>query len=338
MTRPLPPVEKVAGGVWSVPVVVPDNPIGWTQVYVLETDAGPHLVDTGWNAEPAWDMLLAGLLECGTSVEEVQGVVITHHHPDHLGLAGRVRDASGCWVGMHVADTALVESHRAYLLDDPEVLHAETRRILEQADATACEVDQLVGAARDLKLPLPPLPDRDLHGGETHLLPGRALRTIHTPGHSPGHLCLHLEDEDLLLTGDHLLSTISSHVGVYGFEDAAADPLRDYLDSLHLLEDMTPVEVLPAHRGRFTGVRARVEELVAHHDDRLAELRAAVASGPLTPWQLCRAMTWNRPWDEIPVLMRRAALAEVVAHVRLLEHDGSVVLEPGDPVLVRRRR
>ena len=333
----MPPVEKVASGVWSIPVPVPDNPIGWTQVYVLETKAGPHLVDTGWNAEVAWDALGAGLLEAGTSMAEVQGVVITHHHPDHLGLAGRVREASGCWVGMHVADTELVRRHRTYLMDDPEVLHAETRKILEQADATACEVTQLVDAARSFALPLPPLPDRDLHGGETDLLPGRALRVIHTPGHSPGHLCLYLEDENLLLTGDHLLSTISSHVGVYGFEDADADPLRDYLDSLRLLENLTPVQVLPGHRGRFTGVADRVGELVQHHQDRLAELTEAVADGPLTPWQLCRRMTWNRSWDEIPVLMRRAALAEVIAHVRLLEQEGRVVLEPGHPVLVRRR-
>lgn len=338
--RPLPPVEKVTGGVWSVPVVVPDNPIGWTQVYVLESSAGPFLVDTGWNAEPAWDGLLAGLVECGTSVEEVQGVLITHHHPDHLGLAGRVREASGCWVGMHAADTALVERHRELLLDDPEVMHAETERLLMEADATRCEIDEIVGAARSLAMPLPPLPDRDV-GTSALRLGDRVVQAIHTPGHSPGHLCLYLEDVDLLLTGDHLLSTISSHVGLYGFEDASADPLGDYLASLRLLQDREPAEILPAHRGRFHGVRERVSVLIEHHDERLAELTAALADGPLTPWQLCHEMTWNRPWAEIPVLMRRAAVAEVLAHVRRLELEGLVAVDPapagspGAPTLVR---
>lgn len=333
--RSLPPVERVAGGVWSLPVVVPDNPIGWTQVYLLESSAGPYLVDTGWNAEPAWDGLLAGLVEAGTTVGAVQGVVITHHHPDHLGLAGRVQEASGCWVGMHDADTALVVRHREYLLDDPDVLHDETRDLLEAADASTCEVDEIVGAARSLKMPLPPMPDRAIVDGQRDLLPDRQLRALHTPGHSPGHLCFYLEDEDLLLTGDHLLSTISSHVGLYGFEAPGSDPLLDYLTSLRKLQGREPAEILPAHRGRFHGVDDRVEELVAHHEERLAELKEALAQGPLTPWQLCHRMTWNREWDQIPVLMRRAALAEVFAHVRYLEQAGMVVVEPGSPTEVR---
>lgn len=335
--RPLPPVEKVASGVWTIPTPVPDNPIGWTQVYVLETDAGPYLVDTGWNADVAWDALVDGLVTCGTSIADVQGVVVTHHHPDHLGLVGRVRDASGCWVGMHPADTELVRRHRELLADDPDQLLAETRSVLTRAGAAGWEVDECLAANRELELPMPQLPDRALLGEDPDLLPGRALRTLHTPGHSPGHLCLHLPDADLLLTGDHLLSTITSHVGVYGFEAGEQDPLRDYLDSLHLLESFRPAEILPAHRGRFTGVQERVAVLVEHHEERLAELLLVLVDGPVTPWALCRRMTWNRSWEEIPRLMRRAALAEVMAHVRLLEHEGRVELVDGDPVTVRAR-
>lgn len=329
-------MEQVAGGVWSIPVVVPDNPIGWTQAYLLETSTGPFLVDTGWNAPAAWDGLLGGLVSAGTSVAEIQGVLITHHHPDHLGLAGRVREESGCWVGMHAADNVLVQRHRELLQDDPEVLHAETERLLLEADATRCEVDEIVGAARSMVFPLPPLADRAV-SSEVLRLGDRDVKAMHTPGHTPGHLCLYLEDVDLLLTGDHLLSTITSHVGLYGFEEPDADPLADYLSSLRLLTGDEPRQVLPAHRGRFTGVDDRVAVLTAHHDDRLAELKEALALGPRTPWQLCHSMTWNRSWAEIPTLMRRAALAEVLAHVRYLERSGVAVVEPGvgSPTQVR---
>ena len=179
------------------------------------------------------------------------------------------------------------------------------------------------------------MPDRSVVDGQVDLLPDRRLRALHTPGHSPGHLCLYLEDEDVLLTGDHLLSTITSHVGLYGFEDPAADPLLDYLTSLRKLQGREPAEILPAHRGRFHGVDDRVEALVGHHEERLAEMKEALALGPLTPWQLCHQMTWNRAWEQIPVLMRRAALAEVFAHVRYLEKEGLVVVEPGTPTQVR---
>lgn len=330
-----PPPELVAPGVWCVPTVVPDNPIGWTQAYVLESDDGPYLVDTGWNDDRSWADLTDGLRACGTSVADVAGVLVTHHHPDHLGLVGRVRDASGCWVGMHDADTDLVARHRAYLLDDPEVMHAETVELLRAADAGPCDIDEMMATAKALRMPVPVLPDRPLDTGVLDL-GGRRVELLHTPGHTPGHLCLRIDGR--LLTGDHLLKTISSHVGLYGFEAADRDPLGDFFGSLELLTGDEPVEVLPAHRGRFTGVDARVAELLGHHAERLAEIRAALADGPVTPWALCRAMTWNRPWDELPRMMLRAALAETMAHVRHLERQGVVEVVTGQPSTVQLAR
>ena len=320
-----PPVEKVAPGLWCVPTVVPDNPIGWTQSYVIESSQGPFLVDTGWNADAAWDDLVAGLVACGTSVAEVQGIVITHHHPDHLGLVGRVREASGCWVGMHDADTALVTRHRQILADDPEVFHKDTEDKLREAGAGQCDIDEVHAASKTLKMPMPELPDRHL-STQALTLGDRQLNLLHTPGHTPGHLCLRLDGR--LLTGDHLLKTISSHVGLYGFEGPDGDPLGDFFASLRLLTGAEPSEVLPAHRGRFHGVDARVAELLEHHEERLADIKEALSGGPVTPWELSRAMTWNRPWDELPRMMLRAALAETMAHVRHLELQGVVVVEP----------
>ncbi len=323
MTKQQPPVAQVAPGLWCVPTVVPDNPIGWTQAYVIESSDGPYLVDTGWNAEAAWADLTSGLEACGTSVAEVQGIIVTHHHPDHLGLVGRVREASGCWVGLHDADTDLVRRHRQILEDDPEVFSKDTADRLREAGAGACDVDDVLTASAAMSMPIPELPDRHL-GTQSLRLGDRTLELLHTPGHTPGHLCLRLDGR--LLTGDHLLKTISSHVGLYGFEPPDGDPLGDFFTSLRLLTGAEPTEVLPAHRGRFTGVDARVAELLGHHEDRLVEIKAALADGPLTPWELCRAMTWNRSWEEIPRLMLRAALAETMAHVRHLELRGVVVV------------
>lgn len=330
--EPQPPVASVAPGIWMVPTVVPDNPIGWTQTYVLESSQGPFLVDTGWNHDLAWADLTAGLVACGTSVEEVQGVLVTHHHPDHLGLVGRVRAASGCWVGLHEADIELVRRHRQLLADDPEGFDADTQAKLLEAGAGQCDVDEVRAASRFMSMPMPELPDRPLDTSVLQL-GDRRVELLHTPGHTPGHLCLRVDGR--LLTGDHLLKTISSHVGLYGFEEPDGDPLGDFLSSLRLLTGDEPTEVLPAHRGLFTGVDARVEELLGHHEQRFADIKEVLAAGPVTPWALCRAMTWNRPWDELPRLMLRAALAETMAHVRHLELQGVVVVEPGAPTLLR---
>ncbi|WP_442804694.1 MBL fold metallo-hydrolase, partial [Streptomyces luteogriseus] len=105
-------VTDHGGGVRSLRVPIPDNPLGHTLVYVVDTDRGPVLIDTGWDDPDSWDTLAEGLTACGTSAADIHGVVITHHHPDHHGLSGRVREASGAWIAMHAADTAVVRRTR----------------------------------------------------------------------------------------------------------------------------------------------------------------------------------------------------------------------------------
>ncbi|MDR3648230.1 MAG: MBL fold metallo-hydrolase, partial [Acidimicrobiales bacterium] len=87
----MPPVEKVRPGVWSIPVPIPDNPLRYVLVYAFELDNGIAIVDAGWNTDDAWSALNNGLLEAGGSIADVRAVLVTHIHPDHYGLAGRVR-------------------------------------------------------------------------------------------------------------------------------------------------------------------------------------------------------------------------------------------------------
>ena len=91
----MPPVEKVRPGLWSIPVPIPDNPLRYVLVYAFELDNGIAIVDAGWNTEDAWSALNNGLAEAGGSIADVRAVLVTHIHPDHYGLAGRVREESG---------------------------------------------------------------------------------------------------------------------------------------------------------------------------------------------------------------------------------------------------
>src|SRR3954463_3467096 len=88
----LPPVEQVQPGLWSIPVPIPNNPLRYVLVYALELDGGGvAIVDAGWNTNDAWKALCDGLATAGGSISDVQAVLVTHIHPDHYGLAGRVR-------------------------------------------------------------------------------------------------------------------------------------------------------------------------------------------------------------------------------------------------------
>src|SRR5690606_22047778 len=181
-------------GVWSVPVPIPGNPLGYTLVYAVESPRGPVLVDAGWNHPDAWAALRDGLAAAGMDVAEVHGVVVTHFHPDHAGLAGQVREASGAWVAMHEADAAIVDLKNGVSPDARRSFQAD---MLRRAGAP----DEDVPGDSDGARPQPPAPaDRRLRDGDLADLPGRKLRVVHTPGHTPGHVCLHLEDADRLFT------------------------------------------------------------------------------------------------------------------------------------------
>jgi glyoxylase-like metal-dependent hydrolase (beta-lactamase superfamily II) len=331
-TRRRPYIEQrpqdLGGGVWSVPVPIPGNPLGYTLVYAVESPAGPVLVDAGWNHPEAWEALSGGLAALGMDVASVRGVVVTHFHPDHAGLAGQVREVSGAWIAMHEDDAALVRLMIEYAGDAHDAFQSD---MLRRAGADPGEAREAMGGR-----PAPPAPpDRELRDGDLVDLPGRRLRAVHTPGHTPGHICLHLEDADRLFTGDHVLPGITPHIGIYPYDRDDVDPLSDFLRSLDRVAGLGPLDALPAHEWTFPDVAARATEIRDHHEEKLQQLRALLARRPepLTIWEVAAMMTWNRPWDELSPILRGMAAGEAAAHLRALEVQGHVRRHAGvEPV------
>ncbi|MBV8979388.1 MAG: MBL fold metallo-hydrolase [Acidimicrobiia bacterium] len=324
--QPLPPVERVRPGLWSVPVPIPNNPLRYVLVYAFETDKGPYLVDAGWNTDDAYEVLCRGLVTAGFDIGDVQGVLVTHIHPDHYGLAGRIREASGAWVALHPADAALV--HDRY--EEPRPLVERMGELLMRAGAPEDEVQSLKGAS----MPVLPFvvtthPDILLEDGDKPEVPGWDLVSIWTPGHTAGHLCFYERDLRLMLSGDHVLPRITPNISV---NPQAENPLVDYLASLDKVAEFETDEVLPAHEHRFVGLQARVNELKAHHEERFGEVIDAIESGSNTAWDITARMRWSRSWDRINGWMRRAALGEALAHIRVLEARGVVRQLDGEPV------
>ncbi|HWC38815.1 MAG TPA: MBL fold metallo-hydrolase [Acidimicrobiales bacterium] len=323
---PLPPVERVRPGIWSIPVPIPNNPLRYVLVYLFETDAGPYIVDAGWNTDDAFDTLVAGLVQAGTDVAEVQGVLVTHIHPDHYGLAGRVRDVSGAWVALHPADAKLI--HDRY--QEPKELLDRVGAMLRRVGAPAEELSSLQNAS----MPILPLvtavePDVLIEDDTKPDVPGWDLLAVWTPGHSPGHLCFREPRYELMLTGDHVLPRITPNIPFH--PQAGADPLGDFLASLERVGAFPTDEVLPAHEHRFVGLSERVAELRAHHEQRFGEAIAAVERGVTSAWDIASQMTWSRPWNRIEGFMRRAAVGEAMAHLRALESRGVLREVNGEP-------
>jgi len=321
----LPPVEEVVTGLWSLPVPLIHSPLGYVLVYAFETrGSGLVLVDAGWDAVDAVEALQIGLRQVGATLGDVEGLIVTHSHPDHYGMAGRIVEQSGAWLGMHPADAAQIGPQ----YEDPMGLMATTRRWLQRAGTPPAEID----AQREASLYMRDLvrvahPDLHLEHHRRPPVPGRDLVILHTPGHTPGHLCIYDEGANVILTGDHVLPRISPNISAYR---TTHNPLAEYLESLQQLRRYNGALVLPAHEWRFEGLTDRIDALLTHHEDRLAELARVASEGPSTAWELARGLSWSRDWDE-PAFMRRAALGETYAHLLLLESRGLMTRSPGTP-------
>src|SRR5580692_1151562 len=321
MEKLLPPVEEVRPGLWSIPVAWPRSGLRYTLSYLVSGRSGLALIDTGWPTEEGWTALADGVRHAGHDIAEVRHVLVTHAHADHLGMAGRVREASGALVGMHPAESATL-LHRVGPQEWRERLSGWLRARGAPEDQRA-EITELMAGAVTFHARLARA-DFDVEHGSLPLGAGTSLRAVWTPGHTPGHLCFYDERQDVLLTGDHVLPRITPHIGLP--PGAEGDPLGDYLASLRALARYHPAEVLPAHEYRFADLGARIEALLLHHRSRLAEIEHAVASDPgLSTWAVSEALTWSRGWEQTRGPARQSAVSETWAHLLHLQGHQRVI-------------
>lgn len=315
--KALPPVEQLGTDVWSIPVPFPDNPMRYTLSYLLLGDGDAILIDPGWDSDAGMDHLVAGLSQAGLGPTDLTGIVATHFHSDHLGMAARLRAASGAWVAL--GDK---EVRRFSAAEDPD-LFLRTHR--EELTLWGIPEDRLTEVAMDhLSFThLLNLADPDLQLTEGSLVPAKGLdlRVVTTPGHSPGHICLVDEPHGLIFSGDHVLPRISPHIALE--LPGPTNPLADYYESLDLIAFEDAMEVCPAHEYRFSGMQRRVAQLIEHNRERSAEvLRVLETNRPETIWDIARHLTWSRGWESLQAFSLRLAVSETASHVVYLRSQG----------------
>lgn len=311
---------KVAPGIWAIPVRIPVPSLEYVIVYALESDSGIMLVDSGWDWPDSWDDLCHGMQTIGASVDDVVGVAVTHVHPDHYGLTRKLREATDCWIGLHPADGAFI----ARIAHDEGLYRGMSIRRMREAGVPKARTGQLFNAqaaGKHYGRMVPP--DREINDGDILRVAGLSLTAIHTPGHSPGHLCYSLPDRGIVFTGDHILPRISPSITIHPPSGPRA--LADFLASLKRVRGMDFDLALPAHGWPFTNVRERINALLRHHEIRLEEALGCFEGEPRTAWDICSELTWSRPLSTMSDAVIRLALGETYAHLLLLEQRGQLV-------------
>lgn len=328
-----PPAEgeaiEVADGVLWMRLPLP-MALDHVNVYALRDQDGWTIVDTGFYSKRGvriWEKLLNGPL-AGAPVTRV---LVTHHHPDHVGMAGWFQSEHAAT--LYMSRTAWILA-RMLWLDEQERPNPETiahwRRAGMDADVLAKRIEERPFNFADCVYPMP-LGYEQLKQGDVFRAAGRRWDIHLGGGHAPDHITLWSQEDDLVITGDQVIPSISSNIGVYATEPFA-DPLADWLESCERLAGLAQARhfALPGHKLPFYGLPERLRQLIENHHSALDRLMTALG----TP---------QAAGDVLEVLFKRRlkegeyglGLVEAIAHMNHLAATGRAIAHD-DPDGVRR--
>jgi len=324
-------ITEVAPGVLRLQLPIAFTGLGHVNCYALEDERGFALVDPGLPGPQAWEGLTDRLGRAGIPLARVHTVVVTHSHPDHFGGAARLREESG----------AEIVSHRSFRMwwhqsdDDLDDTPAESLESDDGARPTPwggefrppndAAMSDMRAAMRTKRHS--PRPTHRVDDGDLVTLAGREWLSLHTPGHTPDHLCLYDAEHGVVLSGDHVLPTITPHIG--GISGNSEDPLADFFAALERMTTLPDVRaVLPAHGHPFSDITTRVKEIMEHHDERLDRLRTASAElgRPAPVNEMMEHLFSPRAWGSM-------AESETYAHLEHLRIAGDAVTTWRDGLL-----
>ncbi|MDX6633136.1 MAG: hypothetical protein QOG09_1222 [Solirubrobacterales bacterium] len=302
--------------------------VGRVNCYLLEDDP-LTLIDTGPNSGKALDEMQRQLAERGHSIDDIELIVITHQHIDHLGLVDIIASHSGAEVAALAAVVPFVENYG----DDAEREDQFAAALMLRHGIPEDMVYALQNVSRSFRgWGAKAKVTRPLEDGETLELRDRRLEVLHRPGHSPSDTVFWDEQRKILIAADHLIGHISSNPLItrpLDGSDERPQALVTYIDSLRKTREMPAEIVLSGHGEPVTNHAELIDERFRLHDRRAEKIHGLIAEAPRTGYEIAQAL-----WGNVAVTQAFLTMSEVVGHVDLLINDGRV-REVADGEVVR---
>ncbi|MDR7568740.1 MAG: MBL fold metallo-hydrolase [Armatimonadota bacterium] len=291
-------------------------PVGTVNSYLVRTDSGALLIDTGIHTPQALEALEEALDTAGVPLEDLRAIVLTHAHPDHVGLAGYIQQRTGAPIFLSERETEI--ARRVWMGPVEERLKtvAELYAAHGMPEALVQEVVQRSRRVASLVAPFGEV--RALHEGKRFTWGGFEAHVYGVPGHSDGHIVL-LDPRGRMFCGDHVLPTISPNIALY--PGASENPLRDYLSSLHRVRNLPVRLALPGHGDPFVEWTDRVDWLLEHHARRLEAILQSLPPEGASAYEVARKVFGPDLRQEEAAF----ALSETLAHLEWLRTEGYVV-------------
>jgi glyoxylase-like metal-dependent hydrolase (beta-lactamase superfamily II) len=314
---PDPFAGATAAGIHRLSIPTPFA-VGRVNVYLIEDDP-LTLVDTGPNSGTSFDELTRGLADLGHELEDIELVVVTHQHIDHLGLVGLVASRSGAEVAAIDHAVPIIERFSEEMAaDDAFASETMLRHGIPQ---------DVVSALRSVSRAFrawgaPAEVTQVLHEGDEMAFRDRTLQVHWRPGHSPTDTVFEDRERRMLIAADHLLAHISSNPLITRPRDGGSDrpqALVTYLDSLARTRAMDVDLVLPGHGTPVTAHRELIDERFALHRRRADKLHGLIRERPRTAYELAQSL-----WGNIAVTQAYLTLSEVLGHTDILLNEGRV--------------
>jgi glyoxylase-like metal-dependent hydrolase (beta-lactamase superfamily II) len=325
-----PGLYEVAPGVHRIPLPLPNDGLAAVNAYAVVDGDQLALIDPGWGLTEARERLAEALAGLGAGFGDVTQFLVTHQHRDHYTQAVLLRREFGIRVSLGAQEKEALQ-----ILNEPTPagFFPHVERITAAGAGELLPGIRAGMAAHPHDPDLWEMPDAWLTDGQDVRLADRHLQVIATPGHTRGHVVFRDEPANLLFAGDHVLPHITPSVG---FEVAPAElALRDYLKSLTLVRALPDTRLLPAHGPVTESAHARIDELLEHHDTRLALILDTIAKGASTAYEAAGRITWTRRerrLDELTGFNMMLAIMETDLHLHLLVVQGRLAVQRIDGV------
>ena len=314
---------EIVQGIHQIKVPLPEGAaLDHMNIYLVEGTKGNLLIDTGLDTPEAFGALRDALRFSGFGFKDITLMVATHIHPDHYGMADKLKQMSGAKLALSDIESKFIDS-RYTKTDD---LLKEVKQLFESNGVPEEDLTELTEASMVIRQFVGVVkPDIMLKDGEKITVASSEFKVIVTPGHSPGHICLYEPKRKLLFSGDHILPDIFPHVGLH--PQSEENPLGDFLNSLKALANLEVNFIFPGHGSVFSGFNLRLDELFYHHEQRQRAIMRIIENDTKTAYQIATEIPWMpggeaTNFEKLSTFDKRLAIMETLAQLRLLMIEG----------------